>query len=99
MTASLTHENFAPQLNTKFRVKVDETNAVDLVLSEISELQTSSRQEQFAIVFRGPLEMFLGQGMREFEHDEMGHFPLFLVPIKQDDNGFYYESVFNRLRK
>ena len=99
MTASLTHENFAPQLNTKFRVKVDETNAVDLVLSEISELQTSSRQEQFAIVFRGPLEMFLGQGMREFEHHEMGHFPLFLVPIKQDDNGFYYESVFNRLRK
>jgi len=99
MSASLTHENFAPQLNTKFRVKVDETNVVDMVLTEVSELQTSPRQEQFAIVFRGPLELFLGQGMRAFEHDEMGHFELFLVPIKQDDDGFFYESVFNRLKK
>jgi hypothetical protein len=99
MAASLRHENFAAQLNTKFRVQVDETKAVDLVLAEVSERKSSPRQEQFAIVFRGPLETFLGQGMRPFEHDEMGEFHLFLVPIKQDDDGFYYESVFNRLIK
>jgi hypothetical protein len=98
MGALLQHENFAPRLDTKFRVKIDETNAVDLVLTEVSELKTSPRQEQFAIVFRGPLEMFLGQGLRQFEHDEMGQFNLFLVPINKDDNGFYYEAVFNRLR-
>ena len=99
MAASLQHEHFASRLNTNFRVQVDDANTVDLVLAEVSELKTSSRQEQFSIVFRGPFEVFLGQGMRQFQHDEMGDFPLFLVPIKQDDNGFYYESVFNRLRK
>ncbi|SRR5258705_5024430 len=93
------HEDFVPQLNTKFSVKLDETNALDLVLTEVGELKTSDRQVQFSIVFRGPLEVFLGQGLREFKHDEMGNFGLFLVPIKQDENGFYYESVFNRLRK
>lgn len=99
MGASLQHPDFAAQLNTKFRVQVDAANTVDLVLAEVSELKISPGQEQFAIVFRGPLEVFLGQGIRQFEHDEMGQFQLFLVPIKQDENGFYYESVFNRLRK
>jgi hypothetical protein len=99
MTALPQHEDFVPQLNTKFSTKLDETNALDLILTEVGELVTNPRQEQFSIVFRGPLEVFLGQGMRELKHDEMGEFALFLVPIKQDDNGFYYESVFNRLRK
>lgn len=99
MDASLTHENFAAHLNTTFRVQLDETNAVDLVLAEVSELKLFPGQEQFSIVFRGPIEMFLGQGMREFAHDEMSEFQLFLVPIKQDDDGFSYEAVFNRLRK
>ena len=93
------HEDFVPQLNTKFSVKLDETNAVDLILTEVGELKTSARQEQFSVVFRGPRDVFLGQGIRPFEHDGMGDFSLFLVPISQDDNGFYYESVFNRLRK
>ena len=99
MSASLTHENFTAQLNTKFRVQVDETNTVDLVLAEVSELKTSARQEQFAIVFHGPLEVFLGQGLRQFEHDQMGQFSLFLVPINQNDNGYHYEAVFNRMIK
>lgn len=99
MGASLQHEEFAAQLNKKFRVKVDETNAVDLVLAEVSELKLLPGVEQFSIVFRGPLETFLGQGMREFEHDAMGSFQLFLVPINKLDDGFSYEAVFNRLAK
>jgi hypothetical protein len=99
MGDSLTHENFAAQLNTKFRVQVDEANAIDLVLAEVSELNLSAKQEQFSIVFRGPVDVFLGQGGRQFGHDEMGDFDLFLVPIGQDDNGYNYEAVFNRLRK
>jgi hypothetical protein len=42
--------------------------------------------------------MFLGQGVRNFEHEQMGKFELFIVPVEQDEQGFYYEAVFNRIR-
>ena len=99
MGASLTHENFAAQLNKNFRVQIDEANAVDLVLADVSELRLSPKQEQFSVVFHGPLEVFLGQGLRQLEHDEMGQFNLFLVPIGKDDNSYSYEAVFNRLKQ
>jgi hypothetical protein len=44
------------------------------------------------------LDIFLGQGVRNFEHDAMGKFELFIVPVEQDAQGVYYEAVFNRLR-
>jgi len=99
MIDSLTHESLAQQLNTNFQIQVDAGNRVDLTLVEVSELKLSPRQEQFAIVFRGPLEVFLGQGMRGFEHEQLGRYSLFIVPIRQDEDGFYYEAVFNRIRK
>jgi hypothetical protein len=36
--------------------------------------------------------------VRNVSHDQIGEFELFIVPIKQDDRGFYYEAIFNRLR-
>jgi hypothetical protein len=29
------------------------------------------------------------------EHEQMGEFEIFLVPIARDENGFLYEAVFN----
>ena len=96
MEASLTYQSFAQYINTKFQVPVDESHRVELELAEISKHKESPRHEEFALVFRGPNEMFLGQGMRPFEHDQMGNFELFIVPISRDAKGFYYEAVFNR---
>lgn len=98
MPASLTHEEFSRNMNTKFKVQA-ESAPVMLEMVEISELKLSPQQERFAIVFRGPNDAVLGQGMRRFEHDKMGEFELFLVPISQDERGICYESVFNRIRK
>ena len=99
MEASLTHEEFSKHANTKFQVQVDENTHVELELTAISELKLYPQQEEFALEFRGPSDMFLGQGVRNFTHDQMGQFELFIVPIKQDEQGFYYEAVFNRLRQ
>jgi hypothetical protein len=99
MESVLTHEVFTQHANSKFQVQVDELTGVDLELTEVSELKLYPHQEEFVIVFRGPLDKFLGQGVRSFSHDQMGQFELFLVPIKQDEQGFYYEAVFNRLRE
>ena len=98
MEASLTHEAFTQHANTKFQVMLDENTAVELELVGVSELKLHPRQEEFSLEFRGPLNMFLGQGLRNFEHEQMGKFELFIVPVEQDAQGFYYEAVFNRLR-
>lgn len=93
------HAEFLKHLKTKFRIRVSDTEAVEAELTNVSEHLLSPRQERFSVVFRAPNEMFLGQGMRKFEHDEMGAFDLFIVPIERDDDGTYYEAVFNRMVK
>jgi hypothetical protein len=99
MEASLTHEEFTKHLNSKFQVENEENIPVELELTEISELKLHPRQVEFSLEFRSPLNMFLSQGVHNFKHDQMGHFELFIVPIKQDEQGFYYQAVFNNLRE
>ncbi|HKP81204.1 MAG TPA: hypothetical protein VJT69_04260 [Pyrinomonadaceae bacterium] len=99
MGASLTHEEFSKNANTKFQVEADKNTHVELDLVTISDLKLYPQQEEFTITFRGPLDSFLGQGARNFAHEQMGEFELFIVPVRQDAQGFYYEAVFNRLRR
>ncbi len=99
MLASLTHESFAQQANTKFHVLLGESITVPLDMIEVSELKISPLQERFFLLFRGPAEQALGQGTYRFQHDQLGPFDLFIVPIKQDEQGRYYEAAFNRSPK
>jgi len=98
MEASLTHEAFSQQLNSKFQVQLDENTNVEVELVAVSKVKLHPRQEEFSVEFRGPLDAFLGQGAGNFRHDQMGEFELFIVPIRQDEQGFYYEAIFNRIR-
>ena len=99
MEAALTHDEFARQVNTMFQIQSAEGPDVDLDLIEVSDLKLHPQQEEFTIVFRGPLNAFLDQGIRAVTHEQMGQFEIFLVPIRQDQHGFYYEAVFNRIRE
>ena len=99
MGASLTQAEFSKHANTKFQVQSGENTQVELELITVSELKVYPQQEEFTLEFRGPSDMFLGQGVRNFKHDQMGEFELFIVPIKQDAQGFYYEAIFNNLRQ
>jgi len=98
MEASLTHEEFSNAKNTNFKVELDENTHVDLELVKVSDVKLHPQQEEFAIEFRGPLDKFLNQGPHNFSHGQMGQFELFIVPVSQDVQGFYYEAIFNRLR-
>lgn len=99
MGAVLEHEEFSRHLNTRFRVHVNDSETTEAELIEISEHLVSARQERFAITFRTSNETFLGQGMRRLDHDQMGSLDLFLVPTGRNEEGTYYEAVFNRLIK
>ena len=99
MVEKLTKEMFSENLNTKFLIYPDTeaSEALETELVEFKEITTAPRQEQFSIQFRGPLNLFLNQGMYRMKHDKIGTFDLFLVPIRQEEDGFYYEAAFNRL--
>ena len=97
MATFLTHALFSEHLNTTFRVILDDSNSIEMKLTELSELLLSPQQERFAVVFKGPKEPFLGQGTRQFVHDQMGAFDLFIVPIGADETSVNYEATFNRL--
>ena len=99
MAATLEHEIFSRYLNTNFRIFLGESDTVEAELSTVGERLLSPSQERFAIIFRGPREPLLNQGSYRFEHDEMGEFILFLVPLRQDEDGTFYEVCFNRMRK
>ena len=99
MEPSLTHEAFGQNVNTKFQVQTGEDTGVELELTEVSEIKLYPRQEEFSIWFRGRLDEYLDQGARNFKHDQIGEFELFIVPIRQDADGFYYQAIFNRLRE
>lgn len=98
MSDLLEHHVFAGLLNTKFRVVLDTPDLVELELVEVSDNKISERQEEFSIMLAGARDQFLGQGIRSLQHEHMGTVDLFLVPIKQDESGFQYQAVFNRVR-
>jgi hypothetical protein len=98
---------FSTQLNTPFRIQLSPVTAMEVELVEVTEKGvldgqqrlTAARQERFSLVFRGPPEERLQQGMYQMQHDQLGAFDLFLVPVGRDHYGVYYEAVFNQLRR
>jgi len=88
-------ETFVRHLNSRFLIKRDQSDHVEVELIEAEDLKSTPRLEQFSIIFRGPLDPPLPQATYEFEHAEMGDMHLFIVPIRRDQDGMYYEAIFN----
>ena len=99
MSSQLTHEEFSKHLNTTFRIRLNPEQTLDAKLVGISEHMVSTRQDRFAIVFQTSNDMLLAQGIAPFEHDQMGNFEIFIVPVARDEQGTRYEAVFNRIIK
>lgn len=95
MAALTTHDAFRRQLNSSFRVHYAPEHSCALVLVQVSDLTSSAHGETFSILLRGPLTPQLPQSLYKFDHVEMGELDLFIVPVERDQNGLYYEAVFN----
>jgi len=66
---------------------------------ELVEVTTGSaggagRRPPFSILFTGALDPLLPQQTYSFQHEELGSFDLFIVPVGQDEAGTQYEAVF-----
>lgn len=97
MLETLSLAIFSEHLNTMFRVYIDPEKAVAIKLIEARDRGSIPKQEQFSLLFIGPRDARFGQGMYKIEHDSLGAFELFLVPVAGNAEGPGYEAVFNRL--
>lgn len=97
MLDRLSKEDFARSLNTAFECSLAPGQSVSLQLIQLREGKSSPQQEQFGLLFQGPLEFLLPQQMYPMRHETLGEFDLFIVPVSKDAQGFYYEAMFNRL--
>ena len=97
MLEDFTLETFAGRLGETFRVDGD-SGVVDLRLASAEDRHQGPAKPQgrapFSIVFVGPREPILPQRIYRFEHEGLGAFELFIVPIGPDESGMQYEAVF-----
>src|SRR5688572_10222506 len=101
MSAPLTEEEFSKHVNTKFRVALQPP--VEFELTQVKGYAAGTEEqggmERFSVYFAGPGEPLLPQGIYSLEHEGMGAFELFLVPLKKDQAGIQYEAVFNYFKQ
>jgi hypothetical protein len=97
MTQRLERAALLENLDSKFRLHLDGSDWLELELIEVSEPKGGRNQEIFSIELRCRSNAALPQRIYRLEHEKLGQSDLFLVPIRKDDQGVYYEAVFNRL--
>ena len=57
--------------------------------------QPTESGRPFSLLFKGPTDPQLTQGMHDLGHAEHPLTGVFLVPIGRNDDGFTYEAVFS----
>ena len=95
-------DSFSRHLNTKFTVKVESGELIELELVEVAvrkiEPNEQAGMERFSTFFSGAGNFFLPQQTYELRHPEMGEMAVFIVPIGMDEKGYRYEAIFNRFK-
>ena len=98
-----TEAEFAKNVDTNFRIELEESGHMDLKLVAVTPRKIEPHEqpgmERFSAVFSGPLDFFLPQQTYHMSHPEMGEFDVFLVAIGREADGFRYEAVYNYYRK
>jgi hypothetical protein len=91
-----TAETFGHRVGESFRVDTG-SGIRELRLVEVtkpSTLQPAARRAPFSLFFLDSDNDVLPQRIYAFDHDELGSFEIFIVPIGQDRHGVRYEAAF-----
>ena len=101
----ISFQDFAGMVNTAFRVNAESrTVELRLVVAKPGAAPMfagahtgDAGNEKFSLLFSGPAGEPLSQDTHHFEHQRIGRFQMFIVPVGPGELGSrYYEAVFNR---
>ncbi len=97
MLDKLAKADFEKCLNQKFLIHVAEEEPLETELIEVSGLVAADdgpdRREPFSLVFRGPADLSLQQGIFKIENESLGSLELFVVTIGADKEGLLRHEV------
>ena len=106
---TLTAADFRGHQGTRFRLTAGPHGgpggAIDTELAEVTEYPARASgavRAPFAVLFLGPLQPVMPQGIYRLEHDQLGALELFIVPVGpaepsapgQAATAMRYEAVF-----
>jgi hypothetical protein len=88
---TFTVDTFRPLLHDGFRVAPDGAPAFEVELIDVTEIaREPGGRAPFSLVFQGGPNPPLEQRIYRVEHDGLGEFDIFLVPIAVDQ----YQAIF-----
>jgi hypothetical protein len=96
--SELTLDTFRKHAGETFR---DTEAGTVLTLLDVEDLTPVARhvpegqRAPFSLIFGGPAEPVLPQGIRPLVHDALGELALFLVPVALEADGMRYQAVFS----
>jgi len=87
------HGRFADVIGSSFARRGGPT----LQLHEVSDLVEGHGTRSFSLIFHGPSDQSLDQGIHSLRHEDLGDLEVFLVPIGDRDGVRQYEAVFSTI--
>lgn len=90
-------QHFAGRLNETFRAALNEGD-IEFVLVEATPLphgMPNSLRAPFSLVFRNSSALLFPQQTYRLQHEQVGAFDIFMVPVARDRDGFLYQAIFN----
>ncbi len=91
-------KDFDTATNSQFRIISDAGPTGDLLLERFVDVSSNADYENFSLLFRAPVDLPPEQRIYRLEHEVLGQMDIFLVPVKLDENGLYFEAIFNQLK-
>ena len=103
MLERFTIDTFAPLAGQAFRLHIEGAEPFPMTLESMTDIpvsgwrpeDTAERRKPFSLVFVGPPQLVLPQAIYRFEHERIGTFEIFIVPIGRTAEGVSYEVVFS----
>lgn len=92
-----TYDQFAAAANSHFNARLGDGSTAEFSLDKVSGLNENGVIRAFSLTFRAPVDVPAEQTIYQLSHETLGALELFLVPIRSDGDGIYFESIFNQL--
>lgn len=90
-----TYAEIAECCEDTFTARSGAGSSIDLVLVQTHDGTYPRFSPGGTLVFRGPADPALEQGTVQMSHPDLGEFPIFVVPVGEDERGREYEAVFS----